>query len=58
MIYQIKSPYFTAGITFVNDKADKAAPIIKYMIGWTLDAVKSYCFIKRWDIAEIKERVK
>ncbi|MCB0627940.1 MAG: hypothetical protein KDC43_29445 [Saprospiraceae bacterium] len=53
-LYQIKSSYFTAGIvTDIHPKSEDirvkiAAPIVKYMIGWTLEEVQQYCKRKGW----------
>lgn len=46
----IESPYFTAGVTFDEDFhfCIKAAPIIKYMVGWTSRDVEHFCMKKQW----------
>jgi hypothetical protein len=34
---------FTAGIVLWDDKVIEAAPIVRYMKGWSRDRVRSYC---------------
>ena len=66
MLYQIKAPYFTAGLFFGYSKGDdlfvmEAAPIIKYMKGWNLNRLENYCKRKGWDCNEVeltKEKAK
>lgn len=53
-LYQITAPYFCAGIDFKGTLIVKeAAPIIKYMKGWTLQKVSNYCLCKRWTLKQI-----
>lgn len=50
---RIEAPYFIAGIEFSKDTktvVTRAAPIIKYMIGWSPIDVKTYCLKKKWRI--------
>lgn len=47
---QIKSSYFTAGLIIQDDFVTRAAPIIKYMIGWEVSRVKTYCIKKNWEV--------
>jgi hypothetical protein len=49
MIAQITAPHFCAGISF--DSAEcvvEAAPIVRYMIGWSRQRVRDYCRSKNW----------
>lgn len=50
-IRQIDSGYFCAGVV-VDDlgRVIRAAPIVKYMRGWTLKQVEDYCREKRWTL--------
>ena len=48
MLFQIVSSYFVAGIITSNAKVVDAPPIIRYMIGWTLDRVAKYAKQKNW----------
>lgn len=50
-LYQIESPHFTAGFILDSDgSVVRAAKIIKYMEGWSLNRVKAYCHKKGWRI--------
>lgn len=53
MLYQIQSSYFTAGCVSENEKIIVAAPIIKYMIGWTEKEMIQYCQKKNWQTIKI-----
>lgn len=54
MLYQIQAPHFTAGLESTPQTATdgltvyRTAPIIKYMMGWTIARVAQYCKQKRW----------
>ena len=52
MLLRITTPYFVAGVV-VETVVTEAAPIVKYMIGWTAEAVCSYCQKKGWKIESI-----
>lgn len=56
MTAQIKSSYFTAGLIIQNGFVTHAAPIIKYMRGWEIFRVKSYCIRKNWEIEFLDEK--
>lgn len=55
LLAQIKATHFTAGIVMTDDVVIEAAPIIKYMRGWTRAAVRNYCNKKRWKISVVSE---
>lgn len=44
----IYAGYFTAGLEFEGNIVCRAAPIIKYMIGWDKEKIISYCGYKNW----------
>ena len=46
MMLRISAPHFVAGIV----RGGPAAPIIRYMKGWTFARIKAYCDRKRWTI--------
>ncbi len=46
MMLRITAPRFVAGIV----RGGLCAPIIKYMKGWTLAQIKSYCKRKGWTV--------
>lgn len=46
---QIIAPHFCAGVVWEQGKGIvKAAPIVRYMKGWTLVGVQNYCTQKGW----------
>ena len=60
MLIRIAAPYFVAGIILVPDlfgvfSVVKAAPILRYMKGWSYSRVFAYCNQKNWEILELKE---
>lgn len=52
-LYQITAPHFTAGLEAKADLVTHAAPIIRYMTGWPVERVGSYCATKRWTMAKV-----
>lgn len=49
MIVQVRGPNFTAGVVFSRaEVATQAAPIIKWMKGWSFHQVVSYCKKRNW----------
>jgi hypothetical protein len=52
-LVQITAPHFCAGIV-VEGVVRDAAPIVKYMRGWTLDKVTSYCAQRHWQVQACK----
>jgi hypothetical protein len=44
----IDAPHFYAGAIVENGTIKKAAPIIKWTRGKTIEQVKTYCFKKGW----------
>ena len=47
---QIKAPHFTAGLELKGNTITGAAPIIKYMVGWSYFSVRRYCNKKGWEV--------
>jgi hypothetical protein len=37
--YQVRAPYFTAGFMASGEVCTRAAPIIKYLLGWDLSRI-------------------
>lgn len=68
-LYRIDAPHFCAGleieekIEYLNPyhysiyKVVRAAPKIKYMLGWTRNKVTKYCKKKGWKLDEIPEEI-
>ena len=51
---QVSSAYFTAGLVVEHGKVIKAAPILGYMRGWSLEQVTAYSEKKDWRLAWLK----
>jgi hypothetical protein len=52
---QIQAPHFSAGVILQDGKVADAAPILRYMKGWYMSEVSSYCMKKRWTILRVDE---
>jgi hypothetical protein len=49
MLIRIKAPHFVAGVVLNADgRVERAAPIVRYMMGWSLDRISGYCLRKGW----------
>jgi hypothetical protein len=48
MLIRIDSGYFVAGVVLEGAYVVRAAPIVKYMMGWTKERVVSYSHRKKW----------
>ena len=55
LLAQIRAEKFTVGIVLRNGRVIEAAPIVKYMVGWKRDSVRSYCVLRRWEISVVSE---
>lgn len=44
----INAPHFYAGLIHESGRVVRAAPIIRYMVGWTGQQVADYCRRKGW----------
>jgi hypothetical protein len=45
----INAPHFCAGAEVIGSVVSGGiAPIIRYMLGWDIERVRSYCQRKRW----------
>jgi hypothetical protein len=49
MIIHLDSGYFNAGVIVKDDRVVIAAPILKYMVGWSDVQVIAYAIRKGWD---------
>lgn len=47
---RITSPWFVVGLELHKDsvRVSRAAPVVKYMTGWTLAQVSAYCRKRHW----------
>ncbi len=51
----VDAPHFHAGIVLRADRVVEAAPILKYMTGWSRDRVRSYCAAKGWRVSIVRQ---
>jgi len=49
-LVRITAPHFVAGLVWCSktDRVTEAAPILKYMHGWSRERVSTYCTRKGW----------
>lgn len=47
LLVRIVAPHFVAGLV-TDGHVRRAAPILRYMIGWPDDRVRRYCVAKGW----------
>lgn len=56
MLARITAPHFCAGLVFDgNMRVIEAAPILRYMIGWSAGRVIDYCSRKHWQNESVGE---
>ena len=53
----VDSGYFFAGVVLERDRVINAAPIIKYMVGWTEAGVRGYANKRGWACGRVIEQV-
>jgi len=53
LLAQIRADKFTAAIVLRDERVIEAAPIVRYMVGWKRDSVRSYCKERRWEISVV-----
>lgn len=53
ILAMIEAPHFFVGIVLRNNRVIEAAPIVKYMKGWTRAQVRDYCVKKDWEVSII-----
>lgn len=59
MMLRIRAPSFVAGLVLStpgeHEIVTEAAPILKYMRGWSKERVEQYCQQRRWTLEAIEE---
>lgn len=48
VLVRITGPWFVAGLVAEDGRVIEAAPILKYMMGWTGRQVRLYCEQRGW----------
>jgi hypothetical protein len=57
VLIQITAPHFCAGVVVApNGVGRSAAPILRYMVGWTFPQIVQYCTKKRWHVRIIDDK--
>lgn len=60
LLAQITAPHFCAGIGIDLDgsppRVIDAAPILRFMMGLSAQAVADYCYENGWKIARVKQK--
>lgn len=58
ILVRVVAPTFVAAFETEDDIVRRAAPILRYMIGWTSESARSYIKSRGWkaSIVEEKER--
>ena len=54
-LLMLKAPHFTAGAVVLDGATvvTDAAPICRYMIGWTEEAVRAYAARRGWTVEQV-----
>jgi len=47
-VIQISAPHFCAGVVWADGRVTRAAPILRYMVGWSGRQIDAYCRRKGW----------
>jgi hypothetical protein len=55
LLAQVSAPHFCAGLCLEHDRVTVAADILKYMVGWERDRVRSYCQGKGWSVRVVRQ---
>lgn len=48
---RIVAPHFVAAVVV----GVQAAPIVKYMLGWSEARIREYCFWKGWEVEKVND---
>jgi len=54
MLVAVDAPHFYAGVILTDDVVTKAAPILKWSVGWKRDALSAYFKRKGWKAVVVK----
>lgn len=55
ILASIDAPHFFAGIVLDGGVVIRAAPIVRYMYGWSRERVRGYCRHKGWRCKIVEE---
>lgn len=48
LLVRIETPHFVAGLEIEGGRVVRAAPILKYMVGWPATRVREYAHRRAW----------
>lgn len=48
---RVEGPSFVAGLDVKRGVVIRAAPIVRYMLGWTLHRVQEYAYRRGWKVS-------
>jgi hypothetical protein len=54
LLYRVKAPKFVAGLEASEGWVVKTAPILKYLMGWSIESVVEYCQRKGWSLEGVE----
>jgi hypothetical protein len=50
-VFTINAPHFNAGVVFENAFIVRAAPIVSYMVGWSMSQLRRFLDKKGWSLS-------
>lgn len=53
MLLQLTAPHFCAGVVVQDGRVTVTAPILRYMLGWTLARVREYAGGCGWTVTAV-----
>jgi len=54
-IINIEGGFFNAGVVITDNRVTLVAPIINYMLGWTVEQVLEYAAKRKWQCSLLRE---
>lgn len=55
LMIRIVAKHFVAGVEISRARVARAAPILRYMLGWPVHKVISYCHSQGWTTEELPD---
>lgn len=56
LLVRVSAPHFVAGIVVEDERVVRAAPILRWSIGWHRDALRNYFRKKGWTASVIESK--
>lgn len=54
-LVRVVAPHFVAGLVVDDEYVIHAAPILRYMVGWSVDRVRDYVAKKGWRASNVPD---